>query len=210
MPGSAQDFDTQDNLYTVCVRGVENGNTVSENIVCEAISRVVSAADNWSDILKTAESPDMEVVISNTTEVGLQYVAETGAGVPVSYPGKLTAWLLQRFNAGQKGVVIIPTELVVDNGKILKSLIQQQIKAQGLSKDFEQWVNQENHFCSSLVDRIVPGKPSKEEHDALNKELGYEDALLVKSEAYALWAIEGSDEIRDILTFEKSHPGVVI
>ncbi len=210
MPGSAQDFDNQDQLYTVCLRGIVSGSIVSENVVCEAISRVISAADHWSEILKTAESPEMEVVISNTTEVGLQYHKESGEGVPVSFPGKLTAWLHQRFNAGLKGVVIIPTELVVDNGKILKDLVHQQIEAQELSAEFKAWVNTENHFCSSLVDRIVPGKPSKEEHESLTKELGYDDALLVKSEAYALWAIEGDDEIKDILTFEKSHPGVVI
>ncbi|MFT5883748.1 MAG: tagaturonate reductase [Arcticibacterium sp.] len=210
MPGSAKDFEEQDQLYTVCVRGLESGNIVSENVVCEAISRVISASDHWAEVLKTAENPEMDLVISNTTEVGLKYIKESGTAVPVSFPGKLTAWLEQRFNAGHKGVIIIPTELVVDNGKVLKELINQQIDGQGLSKEFKNWVNEKNHFCSSLVDRIVPGRPSKEEHESLNKELGYEDTLLVKSESYALWAIEGDSYIKETLSFEKSHPGVVI
>jgi tagaturonate reductase len=210
MPGSAKDFEDQNQLYTVCVRGVESGKIVSENVVCEVLSRVISASDHWSEILMTAENPEMELVISNTTEVGLKYVKESGSGVPVSFPGKLTAWLEHRFNAGLKGVIIVPTELVVDNGKILKELVNKQIDEQGLAKEFKEWINEKNYFCSSLVDRIVPGKPSKEEHVSLNMELGYEDTLLIKSESYALWAIEGDEHVKKTLSFEKSHPGVVI
>lgn len=209
MPGSTSVFDNQDNLYTVCVRGIESGKNISENIICDSISRVISAEEDWEGFLKTAENVSMEVVISNTTEVGLQFVEETGA-IPTSFPGKLTAWLRRRFDSGLGEVIIIPTELVVDNGLVLKNLVLQQVDSQRLGEDFKTWVENELTFCSSLVDRIVPGKPAASELESLWAELGYQDQLLVKAEAYALWAIEGDENVRKKLSFEKCHPGLVI
>src|SRR6187431_299562 len=45
-------FDKQDGLYTVCVRGVENGKTVEENIINASISRVLGAKTEWKRILE--------------------------------------------------------------------------------------------------------------------------------------------------------------
>ncbi len=212
MGTNTSDFDSQDNLYTCCVRGYIKGEMTSENAVISSISRVLTAQNHWKEILATATSPDMSVVISNTTEVGLQYVSENlnSEDVPESYPGKLTKWLKTRFDAGLNGVVIVPTELIVDNGDFLKSLVLRHIDEQKLGKDFKAWIENENSFCNSLVDRIVPGKPNGEELELLTKELGYEDNLLIKSEAYKLWAIQGDEKVSEVLTFADADDGVVI
>jgi tagaturonate reductase len=210
--GGVSEFAAQDNLYTCCIRGYENGELIEENAVVSAISRVISARENWSKILETAANPEMQIVISNTTEVGLQYIPEslTEGVVPESFPGKLTAWLQRRFAEGLSGVVIVPTELIVDNGQVLKALVLRHIEENRLSDSFRQWVETENKFCSSLVDRIVPGKPGKEELGTLFGQLGYEDHLLLKAEAYRLWAIEGGENVKEILSFHEADAGVVI
>lgn len=202
------EFKNQDNLYTVCIRGIENGKTISENVVVESISRVLSTHTHWSDVLSTAENEEMSVIVSNTTEVGLQYHKEIiGDNCPDSFPGKLTAWLLKRFNSNKAQVTIIPTELLIDNGKILKRIVLKHIAFNKLGDDFEKWLHKNVTFCSSLVDRIVPGKPKGEELELLKKELGYEDNLLIKSEVYNLWAIEGED-LEEKLSFYEANPGV--
>ena len=209
MAGEVDLFENQDNLYTVCVRGIENGKNVVENVICESISRVLIANNHWDEILKTAENKEIDIILSNTTEVGLQYVYEK-SGIPTSFPGKLTSWLFRRFSSNLAGVVIIPTELVVDNGTILKNLVLKHAYNQTLGAEFTSWLESENHFCNSLVDRIVPGKPGKEELEELYLNLGYQDELIVKAEVYSLWAIEGGENVKSRLAFEKADPRIVI
>lgn len=210
--GSVADFAEQDNLYTVCIRGIDRGIAVKENKVISAISRVVSAQEDWKGILATAKSDDMEIVISNTTEVGLSYQEEkiNLEEAPESFIAKLTSWLYQRFKAGKKGVVIIPTELLVDNGLILKKGVLDTIELCNLGDEFRGWVDNENTFCSSLVDRIVPGKPSTEEKQQLESELGYQDDLMTMAEAYSLWAIEGDAKVRETLGFADADRNVKV
>jgi tagaturonate reductase len=204
------EFTNQDNLYTICVRGIENGKTIEEDVVVESISRVLSTKTHWEEVLKTAENADIQIVVSNTTEVGLQYMEEPVLGVcPESFPAKLTAWLYKRFETVKTETVVIPTELLVDNGKILKDIVFKQIEANKLGDGFKTWVTQSVKFCSSLVDRIVPGKPQGEELTKLYEKLGYEDKLIIKAEVYRLWAIEGED-LEDILSFCEADSGVKI
>src|ERR1700748_425112 len=74
--GPAAEFDKQDGLYTMYLKGIENMQEVSEEVVCSAISRVLSASNDWQAILDFAKSPDLQIVLSNTTEVGIQLVKE--------------------------------------------------------------------------------------------------------------------------------------
>jgi tagaturonate reductase len=74
--GDLDAFSRQDGLYTLCIRGIQDGQMVEENVVCSAISRVLSAKTQWADIVACAANPELEVVISNTTEVGIQLVAD--------------------------------------------------------------------------------------------------------------------------------------
>src|ERR1700754_3428169 len=114
--GDSSAFDKQDGLYTLCVRGIENGEKIEENIINTSISRVLSANHEWSEILKCAHNPHMQIIISNTTEVGIQLVNDdVHRHPPTSFPGKLLAFLYERYQAfagsQQSGMVIVPTEL---------------------------------------------------------------------------------------------------
>jgi tagaturonate reductase len=157
----------------------------------------------------------MQVIISNTTEVGIQLVNDDiHAFPPVSFPGKLLAFLHERYRAfdgsGDSGMVIVPTELVSDNGKKLQAIVLELAELNGLEKKFIEWLKQHNPFCSSLVDRIVPGKPDVATLATMEEMLGYNDQLLTMSEAYRLWAIEGDEKVKNILSFAQADNGVII
>jgi tagaturonate reductase len=213
--GNTAEFDQQDALYTLCVRGIENGIPVTENIVSSAISRVVAAEKDWQSILALATTEDLQVVVSNTTEVGIQYVEESiQANPPTSFPAKLLAVLHQRYQAfngdRNKGLVIVATELIPDNGSKLREIVLQLAQHNQLDAAFISWLSEANTFCNSLVDRIVPGKPDEAIASALQDELGYQDTLLSMTEPYRLWAIEGDEKVAKVLSFAKADEGVVI
>jgi len=213
--GATDEFAEQDGLYTVVTRGIQKGQSIDETTVVSAISRVISAQDDWRAVLKVAQNPNLQVIISNTTEVGIQYVAESiFQSPPQSYPAKLTAFLYERFkNFGgsrNKGLVVIPTELLVDNGMKLRDIVEKLAKHNELGKLFMKWLKYHVRFCNSLVDRIVPGKPDAETQQELAQKLGYEDKLLIVAEPYRLWAIEGDDRVKNILSFATADEGVII
>ena len=215
--GGSEVFDTQDGLFTLCIRGIEKGNTIEENIINSSISRVLSAASDWNEILQCAANPDMQVIISNTTEVGivLDIEDDPDASPPRSFPAKLLAFLYKRyriFNADPgKGMVIIPTELITDNGKKLETIIEQLAHHHNLDNAFKNWLKSANYFCNSLVDRIVPGKLPPAMQSKVEKELGYSDELMIMGEVYCLWAIESDNKkVKEILSFSKADDGVII
>lgn len=213
--GDTSAFDKQDGLYTLCVRGLDNGNRVEENIINSSISRVLDAHTEWRQVLDCAHNQSIQVIVSNTTEVGIQLVHDDILRhPPVSFPGKLLAFLYERFQAfggsERSGLVIVPTELIPDNGKKLESIVLELAHLNGLEDQFIEWLENHNYFCNSLVDRIVPGKPDAEALAALEKELGYSDQLLTMSEVYRLWAIEGNDTVKDCLSFARADEGVII
>jgi tagaturonate reductase len=214
--GGADAFSKQDNLYTLCVKGIEDGNHVEENSINASISRVLSASQDWTEILKAAHSPEMQVVISNTTEVGIvKSEDKITDNPPQSYPGKLLAFLHERYKAfngaAESGMVIVPTELISDNADKLKEILLDLAIQNKLGWDFENWLKTANHFCKTLVDRIVPGKLPEAEQKAIESELGYEDELMIMAEPFRLWAIESSSEkVKEILSFAEADKGVFI
>lgn len=215
--GGVDDFTNQDALFTHCVRGVYNGENVDRHFVNTSISRVLAAATDWDQIKALATSEAIEIIISNTTEAGmvLDENDKLDSGAPNSFPGKLLALLFERwkhFNGDtNKGWVILPTELMPDNGVLLNSIVNRLATINQLPSEFIQWMNTANDFCNTLVDRIVPGKLSDTEMETLESQLGYKDDLLITSEPFALWAIESS-KARTIekLSFAKTDDSMVI
>jgi tagaturonate reductase len=214
--GSTDEFAQQDGLYTLYVRGIENGEMKEEAIVNSSISRVLSAKDQWSEILKCAHNPEIQVVISNTTEVGIVLTDDrVDASPPQSFPGKLLAFLFERYKAFEgkddKGMVIVPTELIIDNGSKLRSIVLELAANNTMDGKFIEWLKNSNHFCNSLVDRIVPGKMPDAERKAAEEKLGYTDELMIMAETFRLWAIESSsDHVRSALSFSQVDEGVVL
>ena len=213
--GGTDDFEKQDCLYTLCIRGIEKGQNVSENIISSAISRVLSADKDWHLILELAHNPQLQLVVSNTTEVGIQLVKENiHQHPPASFPGKLLAFLFERFKAflgsESSGLIIIATELIPDNGKKLESIVLELAHLNNLDDAFIAWLEKYNTFCNSLVDRIVPGKPDAKMVEELQSNLGYTDNLLSIAEPYCLWAIEGDEKVAEALSFAQADEGVII
>lgn len=212
----ADDFSQQDNLYTLCIKGIENGVEVEENKINASISRVLSATAEWAEILNTARQPEMKIVISNTTEVGIVKSEDRVTdSPPQSYPGKLLAFLHERYKAfngsEESGMVIVPTELISDNADKLKEIVLDLAIQNKLGWDFENWLKTANHFCKTLVDRIVPGKLPAEAQQKIEEELGYSDKLMIMAEPFRLWAIESSNEkVKEVLSFAAADTGIFI
>ncbi len=214
--GDIDAYAQQDGLYTLAVRGIDDGKKVAYDEIVTSVSRVLSAQTEWEEILQCAANPDMQVIISNTTEIGIVMEKDNvHASPPQSFPGKLLAFLYQRFkifngDAG-KGMVIIPTELIPDNADKLLSIVLEQAHQHGFEIAFIEWLENANYFCNSLVDRIVPGKFNKEEQAGNEARLGYKDELMIMSEHYALWAIQTNEpKVRSILSFADGNPEVVL
>jgi tagaturonate reductase len=214
--GDTNAFNRQDGLYTVCVRGIDAGKNVEENRIVSSVSRVLSALNEWDAVLQTAANPQMKVIISNTTEVGITLIKDNiHATPPQSFPGKLLSFLYHRFKIfdgnATKGMVVIPTELIPGNADKLFAIVKELAQQNGVEPSFLHWLENACYFCNSLVDRIVPGKPPLAEQEKIENTLGYKDDLMIMCEAYALWAIEsGNEEVKEILSFASGDGGVVI
>lgn len=202
-------LNEQDGLYTVVLRGVMNGEATIKKEIVSSISRGINPYENWDEVLKVAEDERVDIVFSNTTEAGLAYQEEAyqPEKSPESFPGKLTAYLYHRYktlkNREQSGMVIIPCELLEGNGDLLKSIVLKISDDWSLPKAFKTWIEEQNQFCNTLVDRIVTGYPT-EEVDAFQEELGYADKLLTVGEPYHLFAIDGDEKAQEALPFTKA------
>ncbi len=189
-------FNSQDGLYTLYLQGRQDGKKLRRRRVISSISRCMNPYESFSDFLALARNPEIEFIVSNTTEAGICYDPDTSfdQAPPHSYPGKIVRFLYERWTAKLPGVSILACELIDHNGDELKRICLRHIDEWGLGAEFRAWVENENLFCSSLVDRIVPGYPSGEA-EALNEENGYKDRLLNAGELFGLWVIEGPETL---------------
>lgn len=193
--GKTEILNKQKGKYNLFLRGIQNGEKICEHIEVGSVSRGVDPYSDYEEYLRLAENPNMRFVISNTTEAGI--VFDEGCSFDdkpaLSFPAKLTQLLYHRFRSGLGGFVLLPCELIDNNGDELKKCVLKYAEVWNLGADFCHWVNNENHFCNTLVDRIVTGYP-EDEAEALNRIIGYEDKLLNTAEIFHLWVIEGNFE----------------
>ena len=210
-PQEVKSFEDQDCLFTNGVRGIENGETINFDYINSSVSTLLSAKSQWNEVIQLSLSDDIAIIVSNTTESGLTYVEEQiTQECPMSFSGKLCSILYQRFLKTKKGLIIIPTELLSDNGEIVKNNILKLITFNNLGEDFCSWIVQENKFCSSLVDRIVPGRPDAQAEVEWNEKLDYIDNLKFISEPFGLWAIKGDQSVKDVCSFFQCNEEVKI
>jgi tagaturonate reductase len=218
--GSGRDraINEQGGLFTLVTQGLVDGAPRRDCRVVGSVSRALSAATQWDEVLRCAESPDLELVFSNTTEVGIVLDAQDAERDPApvpprSFPGKLTAFLLRRARwcalDPVRAPVVIPTELIEDNGDRLRELVLTLATRWGADAGLLRWLG-EVRFCNTLVDRIVPGAPSDALAEELRGVLPYDDGMVTVCEPYRLLAIEGDAALRERLRFAPGEPGVVV
>ena len=205
--GLCDKLSQQNCVYTHMMRGMKDGVATVDTKVIDVISRCVKPYDNYDEYLALAENPDFRFVFSNTTESGIAYVSDDKLcdKPPKSFPAKVTALLHKRFTLGYNGFIFLPCELIDKNGETLKSIILRYADDWNLGEAFKKWVNEENIFCNTLVDRIVTGYPKDE-----NIDLGYEDNMLNTSELFHLWVIEGPKAILTELPFDKTDLNIIV
>ena len=200
--GLIKTLNEQDGLYTLYMNGINNGEVLSERKVVDCIQRGINPYEDYDAYLANAENPNLRFVISNTTEAGISYNPEDNLedAPQASFPGKLTALLYKRFHffngASEKGLIVIPCELIDRNGDNLKKIVLQYATDWNLDKGFVSWINNDNIFCNTLVDRIVPGYP-RDKIDNITEELGYIDNLVVEGEQFHLWVIEAPESVKN-------------
>lgn len=207
-------INAQDGVYTLAMRGAENGQPVENIEVITSVSRCINPYENYEDLMEIARSADLEVVVSNTTEAGIAY--HEGDRLtdrpPVSFPAKVTAFLYERYKAfngdPQKGLLFLPVELIDNNGAELKRIVLKYAEEWELGQEFTEWVNTANEFTSTLVDRIVTGYP-RDEISYFEEKLGYKDNIIDTSELFNLWVIEGDKKWADKLPVHKTDANVI-
>jgi len=196
--GSLDLLRSQDGVYTVLLRGKVDGAVSVESRMITCVSGVVDAYEEYETYAALAGTPELRFIVSNTTEAGIVYDEsdEIARMPPKSYPGKLTKFLYERYQAfhgaEDKGLIILPVELIDKNGATLREYCLKLSDLWKLPADFKSWLTNANTFCNTLVDRIVTGYPA-DEIETLEEELGYSDQLLVTGEPFALWVIESEN-----------------
>ena len=214
-PGLAKMINEQEGLYTLYLRGSENGRKVDDKRVISSVSRCLNPyeEEGFKQMMDVAASDDLEIIVSNTTEAGIVYdPACKLEDVPASsFPGKLTQVLYHRYKAGKKGIIMLACELIDNNGKELLKCVNQYIDQWGLEDGFKKYVNEDCTFCGSLVDRIVPGRiRDPKELAAMEEANGYHDTALDVGEVFGVWVIEGPAGLEDKLPFKKAGVNVMV
>ena len=205
--GMCAKLEEQNCVYTHVMRGMKNGVPTVEKKVIDVISRTVEPYRDFEAYLALADNPDFRFIVSNTTESGIAFkdtdkIADAPA---VSFPAKLTLLLKRRYERGLRGFIFLPCELIDRNGDNLKACVLKYAELWELDDGFKAWIEKENFFCNTLVDRIVTGYPRDEKID-----LGYEDNMLNTSELFHLWVIEAGYDLSSEFPFHKAGLNIIV
>lgn len=212
--GTLDRFHAQECQYTVSLRGIVDGEAAVQNRIVTSVTDVVAAHEEYEKYSAFAKLDSLRYIVSNTTEAGIVYDENDKLDMcpPVSFPGKLAKFLYERYQhfngAMDKGLVMLPVELIDDNGIHLKECVLKQADNWNLEEGFKTWLNEACIFCSTLVDRIITGYP-REEDAKLWEEWGYKDELIVTGEPFALWVIECPKDISGEFPLDKAGLPVI-
>lgn len=203
-------LNTQNGLYTTVIRGFdEAGNLHNYRRIISCVNREISVYEEWDRFLGIAENPELRFIFSNTTEAGIDFNEDDkfDDAPPSAYPAKLTRFLWERYSAfggdSEKGFILMPCELIDYNGDKLKEIVLKYGDLWNLDQNFIRWIEENNTFCSTLVDRIVTGHPGSEA-PALMEDLGYEDNFIVTGEFFHLFVIQGPLFVAEELKIQDS------
>lgn len=159
--------------FTLRERGLgSDGSVIDTAREVAIIESALTASDDIEAVLATASDPAIGLVISNVSESGFKITEPK----ELSFPGRLSAWLRTRMESGAPGVTILPSELIADNGKKLRSMVGQCDS----NPEFLAWLDSACIFCDTLVDRICTQDDT--------------DPLAAIVEPYTCWVIQGRPE----------------
>lgn len=211
--GLVKMLEDQNGLYTLFLEGISNGEIKRSSEIIDVVDDFINPYTQYDKFLDYATSEDLQIIFSNTTEAGIVLVENDldFDVTPKSYPSKLLSFLYKRYihfkGDYDKGLFIIPCELIDDNGDNLKEILVKLASLKGLDDNFISWLKEANNFYNTLVDRIVPGYP-RDNAKELEKELGYTDNLMVKAEIFLFWVIKGNEKIKKVFPADKANIGV--
>lgn len=213
--GSVHKLEEQNNVYTLFTRGIKKGEIIDEKQIISAIQKSVNPYTNYDEFLALAKEEELEFIFSNTTETGIAYDESENSytGPHKNFPAKVTVLLHERFKhfngAEDKGLRIIPCELIEDNAFVLRDIILKYATLWNLEESFAQWINENNYFHNTLVDRIVPGYP-KDDAESYEEQLDYEDRMMVVSETFLLWVIQDAGNLNERIPFKKINEQILV
>ena len=196
--GTLEKFEKQNNKYNIVLRGAVNGKPVEDVYHIDVLDKVIDPFKDIDAYYALAVDKDLKIIVSNTTEAGICYNEKDDFNgfENITYPAKLTKFLLKRFEAGLDGVYLMPVELIDNNATELKACVDKYIALWNLSKEFKDWNDTKNFYCNTLVDRIVSGAPrTEEDRNHLYSLIGYQDELVSIGEPFGLWAVEKKGDI---------------
>ena len=212
--GTLERLRNQECQYTVSLRGIADGKPAVQNRIVTSVTDAVASYEEYDRYSEYAKLDTLRFIVSNTTEAGIVYDKNDMLKMcpPASFPGKLSKFLYERYQyfdgAYDKGLVMLPVELIDDNGIHLKECVLKQADNWGLEEGFKRWLNEACVFTSTLVDRIITGYPAGEDR-RLWEEWGYEDHNIVTGEPFALWVIESEKDISGELPLTKAGLPVI-
>lgn len=212
--GRIKELEEQDGLYTLLIKGQIDQQRFEKSYVIDCLQSFVNPYENYEAFLHLANNPDLRFIISNTTEAGIIYDKQdiSMIHVPQSFPAKLYALLKQRFLCFHgdidKGCLILPCELIDNNGDELKAILKQ-FAMEKQDNEFWEWIESANYFYNTLVDRITPGFPVTQAKQ-LQTTLGYDDQNMVLSEPFHLWVIQGDEKLQNELPYKDTSCNILM
>ncbi|SKB33786.1 tagaturonate reductase [Alkalitalea saponilacus] len=202
-------LNDQDGLYHVYLKGIKDGQPIQEYTLIDCLNAGINPYTEYEKYESSVLNPELRFVISNTTEAGISWDDNESLDLKPqnSFPGKVAALLYARYKQfngdASKGLIFFPCELIDRNGDILKKFVLKHAEKWGLEKEFINWVDVACCFCNTLVDRIVPGFP-KDDIKEIQRELGFEDDLVVVGEYFHFWVIEAPEWVKKEFPADKA------